>query len=577
MADNWRTYQTINDKWGMKMTTEKMSVAQAIVKILEQEGITDAFGIPGAGINPVYKYLAASGIKHYTVRHEEAAVHAADAYFRASGRLAAAICTSGPGATNFVTGIYTANIDSIPLIALTGQAVTSQLGKDAFQCVDIAKICEPIAKATYCVTDPGKIVSVFQKAFQTARMGKPGPVVIDLPLDVQTAEIEFDAGAYKPLAWDNPHPDLADIRAAIAMINAADSPVIIMGGGVILAEAADLCVKLAEMLQIPVITTYMAKGGIPADHPLHAGHAGIQVGQPIGNKVFVDSDLVLGIGCRFTDRHTGNIAAYKGNRKFIHINVESSEIGKIFQPDLGIVADAKYALQALLDVAAQEGKPKDGTRAAALPALRAQLKRKTDYDTVPIKPHRVYEELNKFFKNDAMFTTGCGLNQIWSGQLQDVDQPRLYLPSGGAGTLGFDIPAAFGAKIANPGKHAVAVMGDFGFTFLVEELAVCAAYKVPVIVVIVNNAYLSLIRQNQKYAYGFEHAVAMDENQDTLDYIKVAEGFACAGERVTNPDDIAPALARAVKAGKPYVIDIICEKNTDCSMGAAVDCVKEFC
>jgi tartronate-semialdehyde synthase len=559
-----------------EMAKEKMTAAQAIVKILEKEGITDAFGIPGAGINPVYKYLAQSGIKHYCMRHEEAAVHAADAYFRASGRMSVAICTSGPGATNFVTGIYTAQIDSIPLIALTGQAVTAQLGKDAFQCVDIAKICEPIAKATWCVTDASKIVDVMQNAFKVAKEGKPGPVLIDLPLDVQMVEIEFDADAYKPLKWDNPKPDMADIRKAIAMLNEAKSPALIMGGGVVLAEATDLCIKFAEMMKLPVITTYMAKGGIPDNHPLNAGHAGIQVGQPIGNKVFVDSDVIIGIGCRFTDRHTGNIKVYQGSRKFIHINVEPKEIGKIFKPDLGIVADAKYALEALVEVAAKEGKRASDARVAGLPALRAELKRKTDYDSVPIKPHRVYKELNEFFKDDAMFTTGCGLNQIWSGQLQDVSSPRLYLPSGGAGTLGFDIPAAFGAKLANPGKHAVAVMGDFGFTFLVEELAVAANYGVPVIVVIVNNAYLSLIRQNQKYAYGFEHAVAMDENQGVMDYIKVAEGFGCAGERVEKPEDIKGALARAAKSKNPYVIDIVCEKNTDCSMGAAVDCVKEF-
>ncbi|MDR3565893.1 MAG: thiamine pyrophosphate-binding protein [Negativicutes bacterium] len=558
------------------MAKQKMTTSQAIVTILEKEGITDAFGIPGAGINPVYKYLGMSSIKHYCVRHEEAAVHAADGYYRACGKMAVALCTSGPGATNFTTGIYTANIDSIPVLAITGQAVTAQLGKDAFQCVDIAKICEPVAKATFCVTDASKIVEVMQNAFKLAKSGKPGAVVVDLPLDVQMAEIEFDADAYQPLAWENPRPDMADIKKAIAMINEAKSPTIIMGGGVILANANELCVKFAEMMQMPVITTYMAKGGIPVDHPLDAGHAGIQVGQPIGNKVFVDSDLILGIGCRFTDRHTGNVSVYKGNRKFIHINVEPKEIGKIFQPDLGIVADAKFALEALIEVATKEGKKKDAARIAALPALKAQLKRKTDYDTVPIKPHRVYEELNKFFKDDAMFTTGCGLNQIWSGQLQDVSKPGLYMPSGGAGTLGWDIPGAFGAKIGNPSKHAVAVMGDFGFTFHVQELATAAANNVPVIVVIVNNAYLSLIRQNQKYAYGYEHAVSMDENQDVMDYMKVAEGFGGAGERVTKPEDIKGALARAVKSKKPYIIDIVCEKNTDCSMGPAVDCVKEF-
>lgn len=553
-----------------------MKVAEIVVKILEKEGITHAFGIPGAGINPVYKYLGLSDIKHFCVRHEEAAVHAADGYYRACGKMAAALCTSGPGATNFVTGIYTANIDSIPLIAITGQAVTAQLGKDAFQCVDIAKIAQPVAKATFCVTDASTIVEVLQQSFKLAQAGKPGPVLIDLPLDVQMAEVEFNPDDYQPVTFDNPRPDMDAIKQAIAMINDAQSPAVIMGGGVVLAQATDLCIKFAEMFQMPVITTYMAKGGIPIDHPLNAGHAGIQVGQPIGNKVFCESDLIIGIGCRFTDRHTGNISVYKGNRKFIHINIEPSEIGKIFAPDLAIVADAKYALQALLEVGSAEGKQKDTARIEALQQMRVDLKRKTDYDCVPIKPHRVYEELNKFFKDTAMFTTGCGLNQIWSGQLQDIDKPGLYLPSGGAGTLGFDIPAAFGAKIANPDKHAVAVMGDFGFTFHVQELAVAATYGVPVIVVIVNNAYLSLIRQNQKYAYGYEYAVEMKVNQGVMDYVKVAEGFAGAGERVFKPEDIQGALARAAQSKVPYVIDIVCETQTDCSMGAGVDSVKEF-
>ncbi len=456
------------------------------------------------------------------------------------------------------------------------QAVTAQLGKDAFQCVDIAKICEPVAKATFCVTEPQKIVEVMQKAFYLAKAGKPGVVLVDLPLDVQLAEIDFDINEYQTLPIENSRPNPKDIETAIEMIKAAKNPALIMGGGVILAGAAKQCVEFAELMQLPVITTYMAKGGIPADHPLNAGHAGIQVGQPLGNKIFLESDLIIGIGCRFTDRHTGNISIYKGNRKFIHINVEPKEIGKIFQPDLGIVADARYALEALLDQAQAKGGRAADLRIAEIPALRRQLQRKTCYDCVPIKPHRVYEELNNFFKDDAMFTTGCGLNQIWSGQFQEVNQPGLYMPSGGAGTLGYDIPAAFGAKIANPGKHAVAVMGDFGFTFHVQELAVAATYQVPLIVIIVNNACLSLIRQNQKYAYNFEYAVEMEVNQGLMDYIKVAEGFAAAGERVERPEDIRGALERAVKSSKPYIIDIVCEKEADCSMGPALDSIKEF-
>jgi tartronate-semialdehyde synthase len=552
-----------------------MKAAEVIVKIWEKEGIDTVYGIPGAGINGVYKYLGQSKMRHFCHRHEEACVHAAGGHFRASGRLAVAMCTSGPGATNFVTGIYTCNIDSIPVIAVTGQAVTAQLGKDAFQCVDIAKICEPVAKKTYCVTDPRKVPEVFAEAFRVAREGKPGPVVIDLPLDVQNADIDFDAAGYVPLAFDNPAPKVEDIAKAVAMIGEAKNPLLLIGGGVLLAGAEKECVTLAETLNLPIVTTYMSKGAVPVGHPLNAGHCGIQVGQPIGNKVFLDSDLVLGIGCRFTDRHTGAVDVYRGKRKFIHVNVEPSEIGKIFQPDLGIVADAKKAAEALLAEARKNGRKSSHADAAKLPLMRKELARKVDYDAKPINPHRVFAELNKFFDSETLFTTGCGITQIWSGQLQDIDKPRHYLPSGGAGCLGYDIPAAFGASVAT-GKRSVAVMGDFGFTFHVQELAVCAANKVPVIVVVANNAYLGLIRQNQKYAYGYECDVAMPENQGMIDYVKVAEGFACYGERVFDAAEIPEALARAVKSGKPAVIDIVCDPSVDCSMGTALDNVKEF-
>jgi tartronate-semialdehyde synthase len=555
-----------------------VQAAEVVVKILESEGITDAFGIPGAGINPVYKYLGQSKqIKHYTMRHEEAAVHAADCYFRASGRMALAICTSGPGATNFVTGLYTAHIDSIPLIAITGQNVTALLGKDAFQCVDIVDIARPVAKATWCVKNAKDLPRVLREAFQTAREGKPGPVVIDLPLDVQMTDIEYEPEKDAPLRLPKTMPNPDQIKAAMGILSQAKAPVIIMGGGVVLAGATNECVELAEYLQIPVITTYMAKGGISDSHPLSVGCMGIQVGSPLGNKVFLESDVVLGIGCRFTDRHTGDIKVYTGNRRFIHIDIEPKQINKIVKAELGIVSDARQALQALLAEARARGPKREASeRVKALPALKSSLKRKTDYDTLPIKPQRVYQEINRFFDDETMFTTGCGLNQIWSGQFQTVNKPRKYLPSGGAGTLGFDIPAAFGAMVAMPGKQAVAVMGDFGFTFMVEELAVAAKYKVPLIVIILNNGYLSLIRQNQKYAYGYECAVEMEENQSFIDYVKVADGLGCLAERVEQPGDIRSALQRAVDSGRPYVIDILVERGTDCSMGPNIAAVKEF-
>ncbi|MDR3085199.1 MAG: glyoxylate carboligase, partial [Christensenellaceae bacterium] len=474
--------------------------------------------------------------------------------------------------------IYTANVDSIPLIAISGQAVRAQLGKDAFQCVDIAAICKPIAKKTWCVTEPAEIPAVFAEAFHAARSGKPGPVLIDLPLDVQMASIDYSLDDYAPLPVAKPAPDQKLVSDALDLLLAAKAPVLLMGGGVILSGAEKACVELAEALNLPVITTYMAKGGLPEDHPLNAGHAGIQVGQPIGNKILSESDLVLGLGCRFTDRHTGDAKSYAEGRKFIHVNIEPSEINKIIPADIGIVADAGLTIQAFLaEIKARKLSRAAGAREQGLQALRASLERRTDYETSPIKPMRVFQAINDVFDDSTMFTTGCGLNQIWSGQFQKISKPRRYLPSGGAGTLGFDIPAAFGAMVADTQQHkAVAVMGDFGFTFLVEELAVAASNEVPLIVVILNNAYLSLIRQNQKYAYGYEYAVHMPENKTLMDYIQVAKGFGCDGERVFDPNEIAPALQRALDSKKPYVVECICEEETDAAMGGSILAVKEF-
>jgi tartronate-semialdehyde synthase len=549
-----------------------------VVRILEDEGITSAFGNPRAGIYPVYKYIGDSKIKHYTMRHEEACVHAADGHFRASGEMAVAICTSGPGATNFVTGLYTADIDSIPLVAITGQNVTGLLGKDAFQCVDIVNIVKTVCKKAWCVTDANELPNIMREAFKVARSGKPGPVLIDLPLDVQKADIEYDIKNDKKLDIPVISPDKNSIIKAVELLQQAKNPVMIMRGGVILSDATKECIELAECLKTPVIPTYMAKGGIPEEHPLNAGHLGIQVGGPMGNKTFLRADVVLGIGCRFTDRHTGAIDSYVGDRKFIHINIEPKEIGKLFKPEIGIVSDAKTAILAMLDEAKkQEAGWKSSEYVMGLPEEREKLRRKTNFDNKPIKPQRLFHEMNKAFDDDTMFTTGCGLVQIWSGQFQQINKPMRYLPSGGAGTLGFDIPAAIGAAVADGCKNkAVCVMGDFGFTFLVEELAVAAKHQLPIIVIILNNAYLSLIRQNQKYAYEYECGVAMEENQNGLiDYIKVAEGFGCAAERVYEPSDIAGALERAKQSNRPYVIDFICERETDGSMGASIDAVKE--
>jgi tartronate-semialdehyde synthase len=556
-----------------------MKTAEIVVRILEDEGITAAFGIPGAAINPVYQYLQRSTIKHYIARHEEGAVHAADGYCRASGRMALAICTSGPGATNFVTGLYTARADSIPLIAITGQASSKWLSIEAFQCVDIAAIARPVAKATWCVTNPADVAGVMREAFRTARSGRPGPVLVDLPLDVQMADVSYRPEEDRPLPWSKPAPDPDSIARAMDLIAASQAPIMILGGGVILADATAEFRELAEQLSLPVIMTYMGKGGLPYAHPLNAGHAGIQVGQPIGNRYFLDSDLVIGFGCRFTDRHTGKVDVYRGQRKFIHIDIEPSQIGRVVPVELGIVADVKLALAALLKEARRRGyHPAASQRVERLPELRRKLARKTDYENVPIKPQRVFQEINDFFPANTIFTTGCGITQIWSGQLQNIDRPRRYLASGGAGTLGYELPAAIGAKVAYPDDPAVVVVGDAGLLFMAEELAMAGQHQIPVLVIVVNNGYLGLIRQNQKYAYGYQHGVSLwySEGGAYPDNVKLVEAFGGKGERVTDAGDLKAAFARGIASPVPYLVDVIVEGECDCSMGASIDAVREF-
>jgi len=558
-----------------------MKVAEVVVRILEDEGIRVAFGIPGAAINPVYGFLQNSKIKHYIARHEEGAVHAADGYFRVSGKLAMAICTSGPGATNFVTGLYTAHADSIPLIAITGNASSNLFGKEAFQCVDIATIAKTVAKATWCITNPADAPKIMREAFRTACSGRPGPVLIDLPLDVQMAEIDYDPEKDSPLPWTRPTPESEAISKAMDLIVASKNPIMILGGGVILSDATAEFRELAEYLHIPVIMTYMGKGGLPYDHPLNAGHAGIQVGQPIGNKTFLESDLVVGVGCRFTDRHTGKLDVYQNGRKFIHIDIEPHQIGNVIRADVGIVSDSKAALIALLEEAKKRGfHPEPSERVKKLPETRAQLHRPMELDEVPIRPHRVFQEMNKFFPANTIFTAGCGITQIWSGQLQDIELPRRYIPSGGAGTLGYEVPAAIGAKVACPDDPCVVVVGDAGLLFMAEELAMAGQHDLPIIVVVVNNGYLGLIRQNQKYAYGYEYGVSLwySKNKEHIfpDNVKLIEAFGGQGERVYEPKDLSAAFDRAMKAGVPYLIDVIVAREADCSMGGAINAVREF-
>jgi tartronate-semialdehyde synthase len=441
------------------------------------------------------------------------------------------------------------------------------------------------------------------------REGRPGPVLIDLPLDVQKEEIEYDPEVDAPLPILRMPPNAKQVQKAVDMLLAAEKPVMLLGGGVLVADACKEFVALAEALQVPVVSSYMGKSGIPWNHPLMAGHVGIQCNTRSGNQVFLDSTLVLAVGARFNDRHTGDLKVYKGSRKFIHVDIDPGQIGKNIMPDLGICADAKLTLQALLDEVKRRNVKRPPTK-LDISQIRAKMERKTDYNNIPIKPQRVFKEINEFFDEDTVFVTCIGLNQIWSGQLQKISKPRHYLDCGGAGPLGWDMPASIGAKVARPDKVVVDVVGDFGFQFCMDALPVAVMYKVPFVIAVLNNGYLGLIRQAEKYMYDMnfevqiwydslraiqaeqvpramaaggrgavnvERVTQVAENEGRgFDFVKFAEACGAAGERVTDPKEIKAALKRGVESGLPYVVDIVMERETDCSMGAAIDAIREF-
>ena len=560
----------------------KMPVMEAAVKILESEGVDVVFGIPGAAILPLYKALSKSTkIRHLTVRHEEGGTHAADGWARITGKVGVAIGTSGPAGTNMVTGLYTCMGDSIPIVCITGQALKGILHKEAFQAVNIAEIVKPVVKKSYCVLETAQIPQVFREAFRIAREGRPGPVLIDLPLDVQRGDVEYDPDIDAPLEVFKPSPDIRKIRRAVEMLLKAERPLLMMGGGVMLARAAAEFVQLAEHLQIPIIPTYMAEGGIGFHHPLYGGRVGLQTNTRGGNKLFLESDLVLSIGNRFADRHTGDLTVYRGERKFIHIDIEPTQLGKVFPPDLGIVADAKLAVEALLrmsrDLTPARG-ASDWSRKAA--DYKRRFRRKMDFDQVPVKPQRVFKELNEFFDPDTIFVTAIGLYQIWSAQFQEIRKPYTYFCCGQAGPLGWEVPACMGVKLGKPEAQVVGVVGDYSFQFMLGDLATAVQNNVPYVMVMLNNGYLSLIRQPSKYLYDMNYAVDIGYGDGYgPDFVKIMEGFGGLGKRVLKPEEIKPALAWAVQESNarkvPVLVEIRVDRETDAAMGISIDKIVE--
>ncbi|MFC1420647.1 glyoxylate carboligase [Streptacidiphilus cavernicola] len=573
----------------------RMTAAQAAVEILKAEGVTHMFGLPGAAINPFYSAMRTNGgLTHVLARHVEGASHMAEGYTRAkAGNIGVCIGTSGPAGTDMITGLYSASADSIPILCITGQAPVAKLHKEDFQAVDITSIAKPLTKMAMTVLEPAQVPGAFQQAFHLMRSGRPGPVLIDLPIDVQMAEIEFDVETYQPLPVYKPSASRAQIEKALDLLAASEKPLIISGGGVINADASDLLVEFAELTGIPVVPTLMGWGSIPDDHELAAGMVGLQTSHRYGNETLLASDFVLGIGNRWANRHTGNtLDAYTAGRTFVHVDIEPTQIGRVFAPDFGIVSDAKAALELFVEVARERkaaGQLKDrGAWAASCQERKGQLLRKTDFDTVPVKPQRVYQEMNKAFGRDTRYVTTIGLSQIQAAQMLHVYGPRNWINAGQAGPLGWTLPAALGVATADPDGTVVALSGDYDFQFMIEELAVGAQFQIPYIHVVVNNAYLGLIRQAQRafdmdyhVQLSFENVNAPEVNGYGVDHVKVAEGMGCKAIRVFDPNELGAALEQAKKLTAefkvPVIVEVILERVTNVSMsGGGIDQVNEW-
>ncbi len=576
----------------------KMKAAMAAVLVMEKEGITQAFGVPGAAINPLYAQMRErQTIAHVLARHVEGASHMAEGYTRAAaGNIGVCIGTSGPAGTDMITGLYSASADSIPILCITGQAPRARLHKEDFQAVDIASIAKPVTKWATTVLEPAQVPRVFQQAFHVMRSSRPGPVLIDLPFDVMMTEIEFDIDTYEPLPPFKPAATRRQIEKALEMLDASERPLIVAGGGIINADASALLVEFAEVTGIPVIPTLMGWGTIPDDHPLMAGMCGLQTSHRYGNATMLASDFVLGIGNRWANRHTGSTDVYCKGRKFIHVDIEPTQIGRVFAPDYGIVSDAGAALALFVEVAREwkaSGRLRDRSTWATDCRSRkkdVQYLRKTNYDSVPMKPQRVYQCMNNAFGNDVTYVSTIGLSQIAAAQFLHVYGPRRWINCGQAGPLGWTVPAALGVRVADPTRKLVALSGDYDFQFMLEELAVGAQFKLPYIHIVVNNSYLGLIRQSQR---GFEMDYCVQLAFDNInspssepsagygvDHVKVVEGLGCKALRVHKQEEIAPAIRQAeawmAEFQVPVVIEVILERVTNIAMGTEINNVVEF-
>lgn len=571
----------------------RMRAVDAAAAVLRKEGVSTLFGVPGAAINPLYSALRKDGgFRHHLARHVEGASHMAEGYTRAkAGNIGVCIGTSGPAGTDMITGLYSASADSIPILCITGQAPRARLHKEDFQAVDIESIAKPVTKWAVTVREPAQVPRAFQQAFHLMRSGRPGPVLIDLPFDVQMAEIEFDPETYEPLPAYKPAATLAQAEKALAMMNDAERPLIVAGGGIINADACERLQRFAEIVGVPVIPTLMGWGAIPDDHPLMAGMVGLQTAHRYGNATMLAADFVIGVGNRWANRHTGSVEVYTEGRKFVHIDIEPTQIGRVFGPDYGIVSDAGAALDRLIEVATAwraEGRLRDrsGWVGECRERKRTML-RKTNFEDVPMKPQRVYQCMNNAFGKDTCYVSTIGLSQIAAAQFLHVYKPRHWINCGQAGPLGWTVPAALGVVAADPEREVVAISGDYDFQFMIEELAVGAQFKLPYLHIVVNNAYLGLIRQSQRgfdmdycVQLAFENINAPETAGYGVDHVAVVQGLGCKAIRVRRPEELRPAIEQARRWIKEYrvpvVVEVILERVTNIAMGTEINAINEF-
>ncbi|MBE0595976.1 MAG: biosynthetic-type acetolactate synthase large subunit [Desulfuromonadales bacterium] len=538
----------------------KKTGSQILLECLRLEGVETIFGYPGGTVINIYDDLMDSPIRHVLTRHEQAAVHAADGYARATGQVGVAIATSGPGATNTITGIATAYMDSIPLVIITGQVPTALIGNDAFQEADIIGITRPVTKHNYLVKDVKDLARIVKQAFYIARTGRPGPVLIDLPKDVQIASTRFEypqtveLRGYKPTFSGNQR----QVEKAAKMILAARKPVIYVGGGTTSSDASLELRTLAEMIQAPVTTTLMGMASFPKRHPLSLGMLGMH-GTYYANMAVTNSDLLIAVGARFDDRVTGKIATFAPHAKIIHIDIDPTSIKKNVRVDLPIVGDLLEVLKSLVRALSEQP---EAVRQLAedLAPWRQEIgdwkqKHPMSYQasSTIIKPQLVIEKIRELTADDAIITTEVGQHQMWTAQFFDFSTPRTFLTSGGLGTMGFGLPAALGAQAAFPERQVIDISGDGSFQMNSQELATLVQYRLPVKIAILNNNFLGMVRQWQQLFFNRRYSQTCMELP--IDFVKLAEAYGATGLRATRPDEVEAVIRQALETPGPVIME----------------------